>query len=109
MALAAVVRMREHALDTDVPLRILVRHFADAEVGVLLHELEAACLFCGAGKSECRRLPLLDGCELDRREPRLAVIVMRLDDQVSDGPLRRIDDDVGELAEWPVGAVHGAT
>jgi hypothetical protein len=39
----------------------------------------------------------------------LAVIVMRLDDQVSDGPLRGIDDDVGEFAEWPVGAVHGAT
>jgi hypothetical protein len=39
----------------------------------------------------------------------LAVIVMRLDDQVSDCPLRRIDDDVGELAEWAVGAVHGAT
>jgi hypothetical protein len=28
---------------------------------------------------------------------------------VSDGPLRRIDDDVGEFAEWPIGAAHGAT
>jgi hypothetical protein len=37
----------------------------------------------------------------------LAMIPMRLDDHVSDGPFRRIDDDVGELTEWPVSAVDG--
>ena len=108
-AAAGVVRMREHALDTDVPLRILVRHFAEPEVRVLLHKLEAARLFDGTAKSEGRRLPLLGACEVDRHEPRLAMIVVRLDDQVGDGPLRRIDDDVGELTEEPVGAAHGAT
>src|SRR5207249_5098257 len=105
----AVVGLRQHTLDTDVPSWFQVRRLAEPKVRIFLNGLEPVRLLQGTANPDRKRLALFGAREIDGHQPRLPMVAVRVDDQVRDAPLCRIYDDVRELPEGPVRAVHGAT
>jgi len=70
--------------------------------------LELVSLLQGTANRDGSGLALLGTRELNGHQPRLAVVVVRLDDQIHDTALRWIDDDIRELPKGAVRAVHGS-
>src|SRR5262249_12626803 len=103
-ALALVVRQREDAGDADVPIGIARRRLVELEVRELLDLRHLEHLARGAVKLD---LGAVAGTGvLDRDEVRLAVAVARLDHEVRDALLDRIDHQVRELADDLVRAAN---
>src|SRR4051794_35372443 len=99
-----VVRHREDVLDADVPVGVLGRTLPEPEVGELVHRLEPLRLVQGALQLDLALLVIPALRQPDRHQPRLSLAVLRLDDEMRDALVERVDDDVRQLAVHPVGA-----
>jgi hypothetical protein len=99
-----IVRLREDGLDPDVPIGILERELAEAQVREVLDGGQPSHLLGGGPQRDSTR-GVIAARKLDGHEPGEAVSVRRLDDEVRDPAPGRIDDDIGEPAKGAVGAV----
>ena len=69
-----------------------------------MHRLEPLRLVHGALQLDLALLAVSALRQLDGHQPRLSLVLLRLDDEMRHALLERIDDDVRELAVHPVGA-----
>ncbi len=99
----AIADARHDVFDTDVPVVAEVDRLVEPDevrIGDSLQRPDVGFVETNS------RDPVVEIDERRGNKASLVVAVMRFDDDVGHRVGRRIDDDVGEVAEWAIGRVH---